>query len=450
MRRFIRRVLGPKPDMRRIYDGCGFGPGSSIGVSGDATHVGAKVTTNSITVSSSALPYALAAVLHNRHYCSVLFERWCYDAGWVSQQLGKRIKFVEHNNITCVPKNAKTSRTIATESLWNGFVQKGIDLEMRRKLRKVGVTLNDQYPNQELAWLGSKTGDFVTIDLSAASDSVSTVLCRLVLPPRWFQLLDDVRARYYKLPDGSVHQYEKFCSMGNGFCFPLESLLFAAIVDYSYSHTETPGKPWCVYGDDIVVTQNSALYTVEMLRRVGFRVNTDKSFFFGPFRESCGADFHLGENVRPTYFKTEIVHPVDLYPLANALYRNGYKHAHTKIVKAIPSNWRYFRPYQRESHGALECEIDQFIGTRHARWNRDWQAWTWKEVIWTAVRDPRVPSDDLLMLGKLQGSLSQRADVVIRPKSQRDPDGTRLKPAKWDPSRFSMRNNATLRFSWSN
>ena len=115
------------------------------------------------------------------------------------------------------------------EPLLNGFVQKGTDLEMRRLLRKVGIDLSDQSHNQRLAKRGSEGGfnPYCTIDLSAASDSLSYEVVKSFLPAEWFEYLCDIRAPRFLLA-GADHteRYEKFCSMGNGFCFPLQTLLF--------------------------------------------------------------------------------------------------------------------------------------------------------------------------------------------------------------------------------
>jgi hypothetical protein len=40
------------------------------------------------------------------------------------------------------------------------------------------------------------------------------------------------------------------------------------------------------------------------LEALGFQINQHKSFFEGPFRESCGKDFFRGFSVRPVYLKT--------------------------------------------------------------------------------------------------------------------------------------------------
>ena len=130
------------------------------------------------------------------------------------------------NRITTVPKNAKTDRVIAIEPVLNMFLQKGIGGVIRSELRRVGINLNDQAPNQRLAKEGSITGQWATIDLSAASDSIAYELVRCLLPSDWFAALELCRSSVGILPSGEKIFYQKFSSMGNGYTFELESLIF--------------------------------------------------------------------------------------------------------------------------------------------------------------------------------------------------------------------------------
>jgi len=66
--------------------------------------------------------------------------------------------------------------------------------------------------------------------------------------------------------------------------------------------TCAPGN-YGVFGDDIIVQTSSASDMFRLLRLSGFTVNQSKTFVKGPFRESCGADFHEGVNIRGVYLK---------------------------------------------------------------------------------------------------------------------------------------------------
>jgi hypothetical protein len=52
-----------------------------------------------------------------------------------------------------------------------------------------------------------------------------------------------------------------------------------------------------VYGDDIIVPVEFALAVHDELENFGFRVNVDKSFWTGKFRESCGKEYYDGHDI---------------------------------------------------------------------------------------------------------------------------------------------------------
>jgi hypothetical protein len=295
-----------------------------------------------------------------------------------------KVKFVNHNLISFVPKTAKTHRSIAVEPFLNGFVQKGIDQHLRDCLRRIGIDLSDQAHNQSLARLGSvqKSNPYCTIDLSAASDSLSTEAVRLLLPPEWFEFLNDVRASQFMLPDGTVHQYEKFCSMGNGFCFPLQTLVFASIC-HACAMLCGDSDDFSVYGDDIIVRQNIALLVVETLRDLGFRTNVDKTFITGPFRESCGADWYEGRDVRPVYLDERLVDVRQLFAFHNSCLRSQVVELFTEelrpVIRSLGGS-NFLRPGREPGDVAYSVPLDVFMNSPFAKWRRDIHTWSWKEI----------------------------------------------------------------------
>ncbi len=230
-------------------------------------------------------------------------------------------KIVPGNRIVTVPKNYKADRTIAIEPCMNMYVQKGIGGLMRRKLRRVGVDLDDQTNNQELARYGSVLGHLSTVDLSMASDTVSYDLVRLLLPPDWMEALEQCRSPSGTLPSGDTVYYQKFSSMGNGYTFDLESLVFWAL---GCAVAEVHG--WeshhvSVFGDDIIFPAEITDKLVECFDYLGFRTNSSKTFVSGPFRESCGKHYFSGHDVTPLYIKKRPTHLTDLFLVHNQVYR---------------------------------------------------------------------------------------------------------------------------------
>lgn len=423
MRSWITYVLGSAPSLEAVYDSCDFGPGASIGVSGNATNIARKLLSEKWSVTPEAFQHAAIAMFrHSQVRQMVLAEQGpihCLDFGLFVQTLRSRVDVLHNNKITFVPKTVKTERSIAVEPLLNGFLQKGVDLEMRKRLKRVNVDLTDQSFNQRLAHLGSAMdGSFCTIDLSSASDSLAVEVVRELIPPEWFSLLDALRSKEGFL-DGRKIAYEKFCSMGNGFCFPLESLIFAACV------TEAGGKlgvDAAVYGDDIIVQHQIFDRVVSNLSLLGFKLNTDKTFSSGPFRESCGADYFGGEDVRPFTLDFKLDSLSSLIKLHNLTRRNAYTTAFFRFLGdnffEVPSSIWYLRPYPGPADTAVEVEWDVFQSSPHARFCRATWSWSWNELLSEPVCDRTVSSEErypiALLYGALRGASSDKPFTVRR------------------------------------
>lgn len=239
----------------------------------------------------------------------------------LSDNLGVRgtceIVLVRGNEMFTVPKDTTIDRVACKEPDINMFLQKGVGDFIRRKLRMNGIDLNDQTRNQELARMGSISGDLATVDLSSASDSVTTELVHAFLPPLWSSLLDDIRSPVTRVR-GEDHVNEMYSSMGNGFTFELESLLFWAVARAVCYVTNVSGTV-SVYGDDLILPSD-AYHDLEWVFRIlGFKVNPEKSFWSGPFRESCGGHYHNGHDITPFYLRKPIERLTDLIQILNQI-----------------------------------------------------------------------------------------------------------------------------------
>lgn len=384
MRSFIAYVLGPL-DLDKVYDNCDFGPGAAIGVHGNATNISRKLLAEKWSVTPGAYSYAFVACMRTRLRDSLWSHSQvpsvvCYDVDDAEVNFAKRCCVTIHNKISFVPKTAKISRSVAVEPLLNGFVQTGIDKVMREKLKRIGIDLSSQRRNQLYAQYGSedwqKENGFVTIDLSAASDSIARELVRDLLPADWYALLNATRSKTGQLSHMRF-VYEKFCSMGNGFCFPLETLIFAAAC-----HAAGCGKPrldYMVYGDDIVVRRSAAASVISLLRELGFKTNKDKTFVDGPFRESCGEDFFGGVAVRPYTLKNAFDSLESIIKFLNGIQRNEktkwfFQDMDYALFK-VPPDLRFVRPYPGPDDSAVTVEIDAFMASPFAKF--DVTTWSW-------------------------------------------------------------------------
>lgn len=245
---------------------------------------------------------------------------------------------IESGHLSFVPKNAKTYRSIVVEPTLNGFFQLGIGDYMTKRLLANGVDLKDQSTNRRLARLGSLTGELATLDLSSASDTIATELVWHLLPLDWALLLSSLRTS--TVWDGANHvRLHKFSSMGNGFTFPLESLIFWAL---GKAIVDDDGVV-SVYGDDIIVPSKHAQRLVSVLQEAGFSVNREKSFITGPFRESCGGDYLSGIDIRPLYIKRRLL-VADLFALHNFYVRNFDLEMANSVLPWIPQHLRVWGP----------------------------------------------------------------------------------------------------------
>lgn len=322
----IAQVLGV-PRIPEIVDACGWGPGVSSSSKGCHTSV-----YNKFSDQPGATPDLITAGGHQLINAYPLWSAVLLQAqdekGLAApcSVLSAALPRVPGNAVAFVPKNAKTHRAIAVEPHLNAFLQKGIGGVMRKRLKRIktpfGIDLDNQIPNQEMAQLGSWDNSLATVDLSAASDTISIELVRQLLPEPWFDLCDLARSKFGSL-DGKWFRYHKFSSMGNGFTFELESLIFWALTHsvVSYMNSDTG---WVrVFGDDIICPAECYDTLVQVLGFCGFKVNASKSFHDGPFRESCGKDFFKGSPVRPFFFKEEVKDARNVYRMANAIRRYG-------------------------------------------------------------------------------------------------------------------------------
>jgi hypothetical protein len=218
-----------------------------------------------------------------------------------------------------VPKNASSLRTTCTQPGLSMMFQLGIGDYLAGLLKRLGLDITDQTRNQRLAREGSLTGDLATLDLRSASDTISCGLVEHLLPMPWYEFLAYGRASYCEFPHKRIIRLSQFSSMGNGFTFPLQTLIFWALtctcVPRHQRHLVS------VYGDDIICPTSCVAAVRDLLTVAGFWLNEEKSFSAGPFRESCGADYMNGINVRPAYLK-RFLSCMDLFVLHNYFRRN--------------------------------------------------------------------------------------------------------------------------------
>lgn len=426
---YVKKAIGNKPPLAKIYEMCRFGTGAAVGIHGNSTHLLRKLSEPKWTCTRVAAPYVKAAAklspmfwealglgeeatlipkLQCRQGDRGLYEHFntkheveakrLYDL-WLSpnhaeelfdEAMETRISYVEHDLINFVLKQADCHRAVGNQPLLNTFIQLGTGDWMFDALKRVGIDLRygAEELNGPLAFLGSSCEGlpFSTIDLRSASDTLCIGICKLLLPPAWFNFLNNIRTPGFQTKQMEA-RYEKFVAMGNGFCFPLETLIFWSLVQAVYDHNELPDRTCAVYGDDIIVYQSAALELIEVLEVAGFDTNTSKTFVYGPFRESCGQDFFNGVNVRPFVLDEVIENWGQVYHLINSLRNKGYRALAEKLIELVPEKRRLYRHRPGTSDSAIEVPEDVFLASPFTKWNKDLQCWSWKERFTVPVQD---------------------------------------------------------------
>lgn len=329
---WIQSTIGTltKSQLREIERRFRHGTGSTTGIKADGEVPSLKYDAQ-LHLTENLYPF----------YKAIIGPRWHEHAD--------RPVVVKGNKFTTVPKSAKKDRGIATEPTLNIYVQLGIGTYLKHLLRKQKIDLYSQRKNQYLASV-AHSRNLATIDLSMASDTLSLAAVEKLLPPRWLELLTAARSPFTQI-EKEIVPLEKFSSMGNGFTFELETLIFAAVVRTIVPPEEL--RNVSIYGDDIICPSRYALEVVDMLNFLGFSVNGRKSFLAGRFYESCGSDWFDGQPVRPFYLRKE-KNSTCPYPLAlannirqYAAMQSGNHFCDVKwkdvwdfVVRQIPHPWR--------------------------------------------------------------------------------------------------------------
>jgi hypothetical protein len=230
---------------------------------------------------------------------------------------------VRGSKFAVVPKNDKIGRLICVEPPINQYFQLGAGRVIERRLERIlGLDIRTQTDvNRRLAFLGSSgLRSLATVDLKSASDSLSLALVSACVPPEVFTTLVSLRSAEGQV-QGSWSTLNMMSTMGNGFTFPLQTVLFSCAVLAALEcnrddedrpgnrHRDRPrlrasGGDWSVFGDDIIIDAAAYPKLERLLELMGCVVNSDKTFVSGSFRESCGCDFYHGYNVRPVYLRS--------------------------------------------------------------------------------------------------------------------------------------------------
>jgi hypothetical protein len=256
------------------------------------------------------------------------------------QKPSSRFKFV--------PKTYTKMRGICIEENEVQWHQQAIRRALYRHIGKHPLTsgyvnFTTQLVNRDLALEGSVSGEWATIDMSSASDRISRKLVAYLFGENK-ELLKAIEAcstDTVELPEvKGVHFIElmpvnKIAPMGSAICFPIMALVHFALIKAILNHSSVARcntRDVYVYGDDIIARRSCVQAIYDYLPLFGMKINTDKSFSRGYFRESCGLHAYKGVEVTPVRFKTVLSPTSSPQMLATALrleeafYYKGFSH----------------------------------------------------------------------------------------------------------------------------
>lgn len=334
-RRWLEALLGPAPDSDAVMYSARHGPGSTASIGFDQRNKFFKLARWPYRSTPSARGLLADCIRADSRWESALEDSYRREAGVTMWSILDRTVFdssiiegiYPFNVVTTVPKDGRKDRPIAKEQTGNIYLQLGVGSIIRQRLLAMGVDLNHQAArNRCKALIASRDLSLFTVDLSSASDTVGYALVKALLPPDWFRLLDSLRAPWGVLPSGEAFLYRKFSSMGNGFTFELETVIFMAIcvgVSKVFGHRS---DEFAVFGDDIIGPDYLYTQVTSYLEYSGFLVNSEKSFHGAQrVRESCGVDALDGRDIRPFFVKAVPQDAMEAIGLRNRVRKWFYR-----------------------------------------------------------------------------------------------------------------------------
>jgi len=295
--------------------------------------------------------------------------------------------------LLAVPKTAKAPRLIASEPVEHQWCQQKVaswlECAFSRTLAGKFIDIRNQALSQRLVVLASKDRSLSTIDLSSASDRVACWHIERLLDKNkpLLEAVHAVRTRYIedRVSKRDAFVLRKFASMGSALTFPMQCLFFLAVAlascgcENRRDISRMVGKVR-VFGDDIIVPSSSHASVVRDLEVLGLKVNAQKSFVRGHFRESCGQDSWGGFDVTPvkpksldSYSPTKVTAMVDT---ANNLYLKGHWYAAEAVMGLLPARFKtnIFCNKEVDEDGRVlvrDPGLISVVGAKYGRVKRD-------------------------------------------------------------------------------
>lgn len=274
-----------------------------------------------------------------------------------------------HTLIDFVPKTWKIDRVIGRQPTTALAVQAGVGDYLMQRARTVGLDITTaQDRHKELARLSSLMNDhLMTLDQSNASDNILRSVVEFLLPSRLYRYMTCITPDSIEF-EGMRRHVHMMAPAGNGYIFPLQTLIFWAITKSVCIECKVKPEVYS-YGDDLIAPKSIYRQLKIVFDILGFQINQGKTFADGHFRESCGGDYLLGGNVRPFYVKRIPTSTLEWIRCVNGIRRvgwhnnlsdwrtNNFRRFWLWCIAHIPANDRLFAPrHYGDAAISTECE----------------------------------------------------------------------------------------------
>jgi len=276
-----------------------------------------------------------------------------------------------------VSKTQEKPRLIASEPTANQFIQGGLRKFIRRQIEsgmlQSCIAISDQSLSRDMAVRASLDPGIATVDLSNASDRLSTWTVERVFrkAPCLLVALAASRSQYI-VDDRYTKQHallRKYAPQGNATVFPLQSIVYcclalaASIWSSPGSKSRSDAELWRsltgishmvrVYGDDIILPSRALPALSSLLELCELKVNGAKSHYSGSFAESCGMDAFMGTDVTPVYMASieDEVKPGNVQSavdISNDCYKAGLLNLGNLVMDRVPERIRSFLAVSRQ------------------------------------------------------------------------------------------------------
>jgi len=331
-------------------------------------------------------------------YADMAFSSYEHWQEVVHNKVGSEERsFEPTSKLVAVPKTISSPRLIASEPTSHQWCQQTalaflVDSVRKSRIRS-SIDFSSQKKNADLALKASHTASHATIDLSSASDRISCWLVERVFRRNPILLKSFYACRTRFITNGidskspELYKLRKFSTMGSALTFPVQTIIFTLIaigvvvykrqLPLSPRSIEVASREVQVFGDDIIVPLDCWSLVQASLEDLGLKINPNKTFGTGKFRESCGCDAYDGNDVTKisVISMPEVSRPGSIMSAVdthNNFLVGGYEHTASFIKSTVMSLKRFSVPDIEIGSGNFGWySFDQSSNRRlKSRWNK--------------------------------------------------------------------------------